>query len=261
MTRGSRRLCRASAMPGGFRNDDRRSRGAGPIALQNATNAMMSAHAQTPGVAQVFSLFETQTPQIYLDIDRNKAQLLGINMPDVFYALQAYIGSIYVNDFNLFGRTFRVQSQAAAPYRLEPQDVLEPAGAQLFWRDRTAWLVHHHPGHFRPVSRATLQHLSCLRTRWCCRSRIFAGSGDRDHGEDGARGVASRALPSSGPRWRSSRSGRQYRGFAFTLGVIFVFLVLAAQFESLTLPLAIISDCADVSCLGDHRCADPRSGQ
>ena len=56
----------------------------------------------------MFSLFETTTPQLYLDIDRTKAQLLGINMPDVFAALQIYLGSAYVNDFNLFGRTFRV---------------------------------------------------------------------------------------------------------------------------------------------------------
>ena len=73
---------------------------------------MMGRAAQTPGVQQVFSLFETSTPQLYLDIDRVKAQLLGINVPDVFAALQIYLGSSYVNDFNLFGRTFRVIAQA-----------------------------------------------------------------------------------------------------------------------------------------------------
>ena len=73
---------------------------------------MMGSAAQTPGVQQVFSLFETSTPQLYLDIDRTKAQLLGINVPDVFAALQTYLGSAYVNDFNLFGRTFRVAAQA-----------------------------------------------------------------------------------------------------------------------------------------------------
>src|SRR5262249_34681299 len=72
----------------------------------------------------VFSLFETSTPQLYLDIDRTKAQLLGIAMPDVFNALQVYIGSVYVNDFNLFGRTFRVQAQADAPYPLAAPRVL-----------------------------------------------------------------------------------------------------------------------------------------
>ena len=65
----------------------------------------------------MFSLFETSTPQLYLDIDRTKAQLLGVNVPDVFAALQIYLGSSYVNDFNLFGRTFRVTAQAADDYR------------------------------------------------------------------------------------------------------------------------------------------------
>ena len=79
----------------------------------------MGRAAQTPGVQQVFSLFETATPQLYLDIDRNKAQMLGINVADVFAALQIYLGSVYVNDFNLFGRTFRVTAQAgdAVPQR------------------------------------------------------------------------------------------------------------------------------------------------
>ena len=85
--------------------------------LQDAAYAMMGQAAQTPGLTQVFSLFETSTPQLYLDIDRTKAQLLGINVPDVFAALQIYLGSSYVNDFNLFGRTFRVTAQADAPYR------------------------------------------------------------------------------------------------------------------------------------------------
>ena len=86
--------------------------------MQGAVYAMMGRAAQTPGLTQVFSLFENTTPQLYLDIDRVKAQLLGINIPDVFAALQIYLGSAYVNDFNLFGRTFRVVAQAAE--RLSP---------------------------------------------------------------------------------------------------------------------------------------------
>ena len=73
----------------------------------------------------MFSLFETSTPQLYLDIDRTKAQMLGINVADVFGALQTYLGSTYVNDFNLLGRTFRVTAQADAAYRLDPKDVLK----------------------------------------------------------------------------------------------------------------------------------------
>src|SRR5260370_33182919 len=62
--------------------------------------------------------------QLYVDIDRNKAQMLGINNPDIFNSLQVYLGQSYVNDFNLFGRTFRVQAEADSPFRLLPKDVL-----------------------------------------------------------------------------------------------------------------------------------------
>ena len=110
---------------GGFRMMVEDRAGAGPQALQGAVYAMMGRAAQTPGLAQVFSLFEASTPQLYLDIDRTKAQLLGVNMTDVFGALQTYLGSTYVNDFNLLGRVFRVTAQADAAYRLDPKDVLK----------------------------------------------------------------------------------------------------------------------------------------
>src|SRR5829696_834130 len=110
---------------GGFRMMVEDRGGRGPVALQQAVYAMMGKAAQTPGLAQVFSLFETSTPQIYLDIDRTKAQLLGINIPDVFAALQTDLGSSYVNDFNLLGRTFRVVAQANSDQRLDPNDVLQ----------------------------------------------------------------------------------------------------------------------------------------
>ena len=97
---------------GGFRMMIQDRSGAGPVALQGAVNAMMGKAAQTTGVQQVFSLFETTTPQLYLNIDRTKAEMLGINVSEVFSSLQTYLGSAYVNDFNLLGRTFRVTAQA-----------------------------------------------------------------------------------------------------------------------------------------------------
>src|SRR6185295_12253535 len=109
---------------GGFRMIVEDRAGRGPEALLGAAYAMMGRAAQTPGLMQVFSLYENSTPQIYLDIDRTKAQLLGINVSDVFSALQVFLGSSYVNDFNLFGRTFRVTAQALAAARLDTKDVL-----------------------------------------------------------------------------------------------------------------------------------------
>jgi multidrug efflux pump subunit AcrB len=110
---------------GGFRMMVEDRAGQGPPALQEAVNALLARARETPGLVQVFSLFESATPQLYLDIDRTKAQMLGVAAPEIFAALQIYIGSVYVNDFNLFGRTFRVMAQAAGPNRREPRDVLD----------------------------------------------------------------------------------------------------------------------------------------
>ena len=98
---------------GGFRMMIEDRAGRGSEALLSAVNEVLAKARQAPEITQVFSLFEVSTPQLYLDIDRTKAQLLGVNVSDVFAALQIYIGSLYVNDFNLFGRTFRVTAQAA----------------------------------------------------------------------------------------------------------------------------------------------------
>ena len=189
----------------------------------------------------MFSLFEVSTPQLYLDIDRTKAQLLGINMPDVFNTLQVNIGSSYVNDFNLFGRTFRVQAQADAEYRLQPKDILNLRVRNSAGETVPLGVVHHHPRHHRPVSRAALQPLSGGRARWRGGARLFAGPGDRDHAEARGRDAAATASPMNGRRWpiQQIKAGNTAM-FAFVLAVVFVFLVLAAQYESLTLPLAVI---------------------
>src|SRR5439155_675752 len=78
---------------------------------------------QIPGLTGVFSLFNTRTPKIYADIDRVRAEMLGVTPDRVFEALQVYLGSIYVNDFNYLGRTYRVTAQADAPYRADIRDI------------------------------------------------------------------------------------------------------------------------------------------
>ena len=97
---------------GGFRMMIEDRAGAGPQALQGAVYAMMGRRRRRPACCRCSRCSRTSTPQLYLDIDRTKAQLLGVNIADVFAALQIYLGSSYVNDFNLFGRTFRVTAQA-----------------------------------------------------------------------------------------------------------------------------------------------------
>ncbi len=81
------------------------------------------AHAD-PALAGVFSNFNIGVPQLYADLDRTKAQQLGVNVQDVFDAMQTYLGSIYVDDFNRFGRTYQVIAQADTPFRSRADDIL-----------------------------------------------------------------------------------------------------------------------------------------
>ena len=225
---------------GGFRMmvEDRAGRGA--EALQGAVFAMMGRANQTPGLTQVFSLFETSTPQLYLDIDRTKAQLLGINVPDVFNALQTYLGSSYVNDFNLLGRTFRVMAQADSPFRLDNADVL---------RIR----VRNASGDTVPLGSFTTVRGISGPYRWP-RYNLYPAAeldGAAAPGYSQGEGIktmeklAAELLPEGfSYEWTTLAYQQQRAGntalFAFVLAVVFVFLVLAAQYESLTLPLAII---------------------
>src|SRR5690606_33929512 len=108
---------------GGFRMMIQDRQGHGIEALKNATYELAGAANQEPALANVFSFFNTGTPQLYFDIDRVRAEKLGIPVAEVFSALEIYLGSAFVNDFNYLGRTFRVTAQADAPYRLTPDDI------------------------------------------------------------------------------------------------------------------------------------------
>jgi hydrophobe/amphiphile efflux-1 (HAE1) family protein len=225
---------------GGFRMMVEDRGGRGSQALQSAVVAMTGRAAQTPGLMQVFSLFDTSTPQLYLDIDRTKAQLLGINVVDVFSALQVYLGSAYVNDFNLLGRTFRVMAQADADYRNDPKDVLKirvrnssgetvPLGSFTTVRDVT--------GPFR-VPRYNLYPAAEL-------DGAAAPGFSQGQAIQIMEKIAAEVLPDGFNYEWTTLAFQQLRAgntaaFAFALAVMFVFLVLAAQYESLTLPLAVI---------------------
>jgi len=195
---------------------------------------------QTSGVSQVFSLFESATPELYLDIDRTKAQMLGIAVPDVFAALQIFIGSVYVNDFNLFGRTFRVTAQADSPYRIEPKDVLNirvrnASGGTVPLASFTT--VRDIAGPYR-VPRYNLYPAAEL-------DGVPAPGHSQSEAMAIMEALASQVLPDGfSYEWTTLAFQQRRVGntavFAFVLAVVFVFLVLAAQFESLTLPLAVI---------------------
>jgi hydrophobe/amphiphile efflux-1 (HAE1) family protein len=225
---------------GGFRMIIEDRAGRGQQALLEAAQAMIGQAAKTPGLTQVFSFFEVSTPQLYLDIDRTKAQLLGVRVPDVFAALQIYIGSSYVNDFNLFGRTYRVTAQADSPYRLDPSDVLNirvrnDSGQTVPLASFTT--VRDVSGPYR-VPRYNLYPAAELDGASAPGYSLGQAIAEMER-------IAATTLPDGFAYEWTTLAYQQIRAgntaiFAFVLAVVFVFLVLAAQYESLTLPLAVI---------------------
>ena len=225
---------------GGFRMMIEDRAGRGSEALLSAVNEVLARARRAPEITQAFSLFEVSTPQLYLDIDRTKAQLLGVNVSDVFAALQIYIGSLYVNDFNLFGRTFRVTAQAADGFRKSPKDVLQlrvrnSSGGTVPLASFTT--VSDIAGPYR-VPRYNLYPAAEI-------DGVAAPGYSQSQAIAVLEKIANEVLPDGFSYEWTTLAFQQLRAgstamFAFTLAVVFVFLVLAAQFESLTLPLAIV---------------------
>ena len=102
---------------GGYRMIVEDKNGQGPQKLSGLSWALIGKANQTPGLKQVYTLFDISTPRVFADVDREKADMLGVPPQRVFEALQVYLGSAFINDFNLLGRTYRVTAQADAPYR------------------------------------------------------------------------------------------------------------------------------------------------
>ncbi len=109
---------------GGFKMMLQDRAGRGLKALEQSTIEVVDAGNRSGLVQQTYSTFSTTTPQYYLDIDRTKAQMLNVPVESIFETLQIYLGSTYVNDFNLFGRSYRVTAQADGPFRFDPTDIV-----------------------------------------------------------------------------------------------------------------------------------------
>ena len=222
---------------------------------------MMGKAAQNNQLRQVFSLFENSTPQLYLDIDRVKAQMLGVNISEVFTSLQTYLGSSYVNDFNLLGRTFRVTAQADAPFRMDPSDVLK-----LRVRNSSGGTVP--LGSFTTVSDVSAPSRVPRYNLFPAAELDGAAAPGFSQGQaiDAMQQIAKETLPQGFSYEWTELAFQQIRAgnaavFAFALGVAFVFLVLAAQFESLTLPHRDNPDRADEPRCLDHGRDPARPGQ
>ena len=189
---------------------------------------------------QPFTLFNTRTPQIFADIDRTKAEQLGVPINRVFETLSIYMGSAFVNDFNILGRTFRVTAQADNPYRLTLRDVanletrnrngdMVPIGAVATFNDITsAYRVPRY--NLYPAAEVQLG---------------LARGYSSGQGIAAIEKIAAEKLPSGfGFEWTEIALQEKLAGntaiLAFGLAVVFVFLLLAALYESWLLPLAVI---------------------
>jgi hydrophobe/amphiphile efflux-1 (HAE1) family protein len=214
--------------------------GRGLPALEGATWAVAGSAAQVPGIVQPFTLFNTRTPEIFADIDRTKAEQLGVPISRVFETLSVYMGSAFVNDFNILGRTFRVTAQADNPYRLTLRDVenlktrsisgeMVPLGSVATFVDTT--------GAYR-VPRYNLYPAAEVQMG-------LARGYSSGQGIAAIEKIAETRLPSGfGFEWTEIALQEKLAGntaiLAFGLAVVFVYLLLAALYESWLLPLAVI---------------------
>jgi len=225
---------------GGFTMRIQDRQGRGPEMLAAATDELVAAARKAPGLTAVFSPFTASTPQLFVEIDRVKAQKLGVPLQNVTEAIETYFGSTYVNDFNLFGRTYHVTAQADLPFRKETADL-----ARLRTRNAAGDMVLlGSVVNFRDVSGPDR----------VARYNLYPASelqGDTTPGTSSATAIsimkqlAEQTLPSGFSFEWTDLSYQQVTGgntglFIFPICVLFVFLVLAAQYGSWSLPFAVI---------------------
>ncbi len=209
-------------------------------ALFNALQTVLNQARQDPALTGLFSSYRIQVPQMDIHIDREQALVQGIALNDVFTTLQVYLGSAYVNDFNLFGRTYQVNAQADAQYRSQREQIMQlkvrnaagnmvPLGSVLTVEPTTGPdRVMHYNGYI---------------------SAELNGSPAPGYSSDQAKQAIENVLASHLPQgisyeWTEVTYQQILAGntmvYVFPLVVLLVFMVLAAQYESLRLPLAII---------------------
>jgi multidrug efflux pump len=225
---------------GGFKMELQDRGGAGLQALQGAAMQLMMEANKTGQVQVAYPTFRASTPQLYLDVDRLKAKSMGVPLTDIFDTLQIYLGSLYVNDLNLFGRTYHVTAQADAPYRGQPEDILN-------------FKARNSAGEMVPLG-TLVKVLNTTGPDHIVRYDMYPAAeitGNPGPGISSGAAIAAmertvrEKLPSSiGFEWTELTLQEIMEGntsaYIFPLCVLFVFLTLAALFESWSLPLAII---------------------
>jgi hydrophobe/amphiphile efflux-1 (HAE1) family protein len=227
---------------GGFEFEVEDLTGRGPQALHEAAQALLAVARKQPELDphQLFTTFDTSTPEYSYDLDRTKVKLLGLNLSDVFNTLQIDLGSLFVNDFNLFGRTFRVTIQAERNARANPTDLsrlyVRNAGGQMIPLDTLGAL---HP----TVGPEFVSHYNIYG------SALINGAPAPGYSSGQAiaamQRAAAEALPADfGYEWTGIAYQEIEAGataaIVFALALVFVFLFLAAQYESWSMPFMVI---------------------
>ena len=225
---------------GGFKLQIEDRASLGYEAMDGAVKAFMGKAYQTPELAGLFTSWQVNVPQLYANIDRTKARQLGVPVTDIFDTLQIYLGSLYANDFNQFGRTYSVRVQADAAYRARAEDV-----AALKVRSSTGEMV--------PLSALMKIEPSfgperAMRYNGYLAADVNGGPApgfSSGQAQAAIERIAAETLPQGITfEWTELTYQEILAGnsavLVFPLAILLVFLVLAAQYESLTLPIAII---------------------
>jgi multidrug efflux pump len=225
---------------GGFRMQIEDRAGLGPTALYQATQKIIADASKDPALVGVFSSYQIGVPKIRADVDREKARAQGVSLTDLYETMQVYLGSLYVNDFNRFGRTYPVTVQADQRFRLQPEDLL-----RLQTRNGASQMIP--LGAFVTTHETTgperTAHYNGLLT-----AEISGGpSPGHSTGEaqKALETIAARDLPAGmGFEWTELTYQQILAGntavFVFPICVLLAFLVLVAQYESWSLPLVVI---------------------
>jgi len=225
---------------GGFKLQIEDRTDQGYQALDAAVKAAMGMAWQTPELTGVFSSYNINTPQVYADLDRTKAFQLGLPIDSIFSTMQVYLGSMYINDFNQFGRTYQVIAQADTDFRAKPDDIL-----RLQTRNMNGEMV---PLGAVMTLKETFGPDTASRYN-AFRSADLSGNAAPGYSSGQAQEAITRILdevlpPGMDFEWTDLTYQQILAGnttvYIFPLCILLVFLVLAAQYESLTLPLAVI---------------------
>jgi hydrophobe/amphiphile efflux-1 (HAE1) family protein len=225
---------------GGFKLELEDRAGLGETALNDATQALLGKAYQTPALTGLFSSYRINVPQLEVEVDREKVKREGISLTDLFQTMQVYLGSVYANDFNRFGRTYQVKVQADAQFRATADNI-----AQLKVRNAQGAMV--------PLGSVVQVRESHgpdqgLRYNGYPAADINGGPApgfSSGQAEAAIEALAAEVLPNGiGYEWTDLSYQQRLSGntaiFVFPLCVLLAFLVLAAQYESWSLPLAVI---------------------